>query len=392
MRAGRSPIKVLCALALLGACGEVRAAPGGTAAADVPRWRAGDAPSLAIGSVEGAEAFRFEDIASVRRGSDGSIVVADRGARQVRVFDAQGRHVRTAGRKGRGPGEFEGLSRLFLLPGDSLAAWDANQRRITVFAPGGALARVESLDLPGFGGSLDAVFPDGSLVARPGIDPFQLDASGEGERRLQVVHMVRPAGETEWRALDGMPGLEEVVVKHERGSGTNPVLFGRTHVAAAGRSRWYTGDTDRFEVTVRAPDGAPLRVLRRDHTPVPVSASDAARARAAFQESREEEVAGLPAGLAAASEDAPVPPHRPTMPAFDRIVEDTDENVWVRHYHFPPDATQRWSVFSAAGELVAEAETPPGLHVEQIGPDWILGVAKDEMGVSYVHRHVLTRS
>lgn len=379
----------LCAT-LPAACGEIRAA-GAAAGAGVPRWQVGEAPSLVIGSVDGADVF--EDLSSVRRRSDGSFAVADRGARQVRIYDARGRHVLTTGRRGRGPGEFEGLSRLFLLPGDSLAAWDANQRRLTVLAPDGSMARVQTLDLPGFGASLDAVFPDGSLVARPGMDPFQLQAADEGERRLLVVHLVRPAGQGQWRALEGMPGLEEVVVRQDgAGTATNAILFGRTHVAAAGQARWYTGDTDRFEVTVRAPDGAPLHVLRREHAPTPVSGADVARARASYQQRRREELSGLPAALAAGREDAPVPPHRATLPAFDQVVEDADGNAWVRHYHFPTDAPQRWSVFSPTGELLAEAETPAALHVQQIGPDWIVGVAMDDLGVSYVHVHALSRS
>jgi hypothetical protein len=387
----RRLVVVLCAPALLAACGDVRAAGAG-AAAPVPQWRAEPGPSLAIGNAEGAADYQFEEISSVRRRLDGTFAVADRGARQVRFYDAAGRYLLTAGRKGRGPGEFEGLSRLFLLPGDSVAAWDPNQQRLTVLAPGGAVARVESLELPGYGAAVDAVFADGSLVAHPGIDPFQMHASAEGQRRLPVVHMVRPAGQAEWRPLDGMPGLEEVVVRHGRGSGTSAVLFGRRHVAAAGKARWYTGDTDRFAITVRAADGTPVQVLQRDHTPTRVSAAHLARAHEDLQRSRREDAAALPPGLAGQAGDEPVPPHRETMPAFDAVVEDSDGKVWVRHYHFPSDAPQRWSVFSPTGQLVAEAETPAGLHVQQIGPEWIMGVAKDDMGVSYVHVHALARS
>ncbi len=378
---------LLCAAVLSAACGEVRAAarPG---TADVPQWQAAPEPSLVIGTAEGAAAYQFQEISAVRRRADGSFAVADRGARQVRFYDAGGRHLLSAGRKGRGPGEFEGLSRLFLLPGDSVAAWDPNQQRLTVLAPSGAVARVESLDLPGLGARLDAVFADGSLVARPGMDPFQASAGGTGVRRLPVVHLVRPAGQVQWRPLEAMPGLEEVAVT----DGSSAVLFGRTHVAAAGLARWYTGDTDRFEVTVRAPDGTPQRVLRRDHTPASVSAADVARARAEHRQRLQDDAAGLPQALAAQAASAPVPPHRETVPAFDEVVEDADGNVWVRHYHFPSDVPQRWSVFSPAGELVAEAETPAGLHVQQIGRDWIAGVAKDDLGVSYVHVHALPRS
>ena len=391
MASGRRLVSVLCAPALLAACGDVRAAGAGAAAA-VPQWRAAPGPSLAIGTAEGAAAYQFEEISSVRRRRDGTIAVADRGARQVRFYDPAGHHLLTVGRRGRGPGEFEGLARLFLLPGDSVAAWDPNQQRLTVLSPDGTIARVEPLALPGYGAAVDAVFADGSLVAHRGIDPFQPHASAEGQRRLPVVHMVRPAGQTQWRALEGMPGLEEVVVRDERGSGTSALLFGRRHVAAAGRARWYTGDTDRFSITVRAPDGTPVRVLQREHTPTRVSAAHLARAREELQQSRREDAAAVPPWLARQAGDQPLPPHRETMPAFDAVLEDTDGRVWVRHYHFPSDAPQQWSVFSSGGRLVAEAQTPARLQVQQIGPDWIAGVLKDTLGVSYVHVHALSRS
>ena len=74
------------------------------------------------------------------------------------------------------------------------------------------------------------------------------------------------------------------------------------------------------------------------------------------------------------------------------MVEDADENVWVRHYHFPADAPQQWSVFSPSGELIAGAETPANLRIHQIGRGWVVGTRLDEVGVGYVQLHALSRS
>jgi hypothetical protein len=377
---------------LLSACtegdGAVRDSPG---KADLPLWQAAEAPALVIGVVEGAAAYQFDGIAAVRRLPDGTFLVADRGAREVRMFDTDGRHLRTVGRAGGGPGEFESVSRLFVLPGDEFGIWDARQKRYTVFSRNGPVERVETIDLPGMGGPLEAVFDDGSMVARPGIDGVALFAASEGERRLPLMHLLRAPGEAEWRPLEGFAGREEFVTR-ANGVSTTAILFGRDHVAAAGRSRWYTGDTDRFEVTVRAPDGSELLVLRREHTPQPVTDAILARAHADQRERAErnrQETARVMGSRAASSV---VPPHRSTMPAFDEVVEDSDENVWVRHYRFPADAPQRWSVFAQTGELIAEAETPAGLRVQQIGPDWITGIATDDFGVAYVHVHLLSRT
>lgn len=375
-------------------CGDSRAEasrlPGGE---DLPRWQVAASPSLVLGVVDGAAPYQFDGIEAVRRRSDGSIVVADGGSSELRVYDPGGRYLFAVGGSGGGPGEFESISRIFVLAGDSIGAWDSRQKRFTVFTPKGSLARTETLsDIPGMGGPLDAIFADGSMVARSGINPLQLMASEEGVRRLSVTHLLRAAGATDWRRMEGFAGREELVIRTDRFLAALGILFGRDHVVAAGRSRWYTGDTHRFEVTVRAPDGAEILRLRRNHTPVPVTDADLARAQADYRSRREQSRQDIVRRMgAAAVEDEPVPPHRATMPAFDNVIEDVSENVWVRHYHFPADARQRWSVFAPTGELIADVETPSELRIHEIGSGSVVGTTTDELGVQYVQVHSLDR-
>jgi hypothetical protein len=376
---------------LVAGCADGRAAdaPGRS----LPTWRVSDAPVRVIGSSDGAKAYQFDGIAGARRREDGGFVVADGGSKEIRIFDAEGRHLRTMGRAGGGPGEFEGIGRVFLLRGDSVAAWDPRQQRLTVFAGDGRVARTEALPLPGAAAPVEAILEDGTLVARAGIDFMSLMAAREGERRLPVTHLVRAPGTEEWREVGGFAGREELVYRSGGSVSFDGVLFGRDHVAAAGRRRWYTGDTDRFEITVRSPDGSTAGVLRRDHVPQPVTEAVLERARADRREQGEASRREMERRMGARAREVKEPelPHRPTIPAFDQVVEDAGENVWVRHYHFPADAPQRWSVFSPAGELIAEAETPAGLRVQQIGPDWILGIASDEMDVNSVQIYALVR-
>lgn len=381
----------LLASLLVSGCADGRAAdaPG----SGLPAWRVSDAPIRVIGMGDGARAHQFDGIAAVLRREDGGFVVADGGSKEIRVFNPEGRHLRTLGGAGRGPGEFEGIGRVFLLRGDSVAAWDPQQQRLTVFTEDGRVARTETLPLPGVAAPVEAVLEDGTLVARAGVDFMSLMAAREGERRLPVTHLVRAPGTETWREVTGFAGREELVYRSGGAVSFDGVLFGRDHAAAAGRRRWYTGDTDRFQVTVRGPDGAEVGVLRRDDAPRPVTEAVLERARAEKRERSEASRREMARRMGARAREVKEPelPHRPTMPAFDRIVEDSGENVWVRHYHFPADAPQRWSVFSPAGELVAEVETPAGLQIQQIGPDWILGIATDEMDVDFVQMYALVR-
>ena len=83
--------------------------------------------------------------------SDGRLLV-DIGT-AIDYFDASGRFVRRIGRAGNGPGEFQRISTILALPGDSLfAAVDARRARIIVFETASGALRREVVVRPFFPG------------------------------------------------------------------------------------------------------------------------------------------------------------------------------------------------------------------------------------------------
>jgi hypothetical protein len=93
---------------------------------------------LRIGQGETSTAFQFTQISQMIAGTS-AIYVTQRGDQEIRMFDFQGRHVRTIGRAGSGPGEFDALASIGLI-GDTLWTIDTNLRRISLFnATDGAL-------------------------------------------------------------------------------------------------------------------------------------------------------------------------------------------------------------------------------------------------------------
>ncbi len=74
---------------------------------------------LQFGSAEGDDPnFTFGAI-RVQAASDGTIYVLDQQAAEVRVFDSDGRYLRTIVRRGEGPGEIGAANGIFL-SGDTL--------------------------------------------------------------------------------------------------------------------------------------------------------------------------------------------------------------------------------------------------------------------------------
>ena len=122
-----------------------------------------EAPRLAIGALDGADAELFHRIRGVARLSDGSIAVVDESSGEIRLFDSAGVHRRTMGGLGEGPGEFESPWLIWALPGDTLWVGDYRPWRFNVFGPDGRWARAVQPD-PVF-----VNFPRGGGVLSGGI-------------------------------------------------------------------------------------------------------------------------------------------------------------------------------------------------------------------------------
>src|SRR5690606_21103404 len=101
-------------------------------------WTAAEAVS--IGVVDGPEEYTFGRITDVAALPDGSVAVLDGTDLVVKVFDANGGHLRTFGGKGGGPAEFQGVTRL-ALRGDTIVVHDWRLSKLAEFTLHGELIR-----------------------------------------------------------------------------------------------------------------------------------------------------------------------------------------------------------------------------------------------------------
>ena len=346
-------------------------------------WQFGAQPSLSIGSVESGganELFRVQDATLL---ADGRIVIANAGSGELRVFNADGSHSGTWGRQGEGPGEFSsGPSAVALWPGDSIAA------------PGGS--RVSLFDLDGNHGrdvALDAtrsnvldLFPDGRMVS---MGSLLLNRRTMGSPDLVQY-------DTEWSVLDtdgtlhASPGeflaTEEWVWSFpDGGTGENPYPFKRDTRGAVWGNLVAIGVQDSYEIRAFAADGSLVRIVRRDWNPRSPTQAD-------LEEYVARAYAHLPpeAGSRALSmfKDMPL---MDSYPAFEEILSDRAGYLWVREYRMFGEGDAVWTVFDSEGRIQGVVETPPGLDVFEIGEDYVLGLAQDELGVEHVQMWALDR-
>lgn len=348
-------------------------------------------PLIEIGEMEGAPEYQLHDVQHVTRLSDGTIVIANNGSSEVRFYDDAGRYLRSSGQRGGGPGEFESISLMRRLAGDTLLVWDARNRRVTLLGPDGTYIRdftpegMNGQVVSGVGAALE----DGTLLARgTGRVP---SASTRSHRDTLHYSVIRGDSVRELRRY---PGAERSLQIQESGGRVmsimiSQVAFGRTAHAAAGRDGFYIGSSDTYEIHRYDADGTLRGIIRSAHVPEqPVTADlfqawvDATLERRAqsFTES------GLEFDAAAVRKDVEESERAPTVPLYGDLLADQAGGVWVKDYVMPgPDGRpERWTIFAEDGTMRGAIDLPPRFRPMYVDGDTVAGVITDEYDVQYV--------
>jgi hypothetical protein len=355
------------------------------------RWTIADTPTVSIGGDATGPASDLYGITGLVRLSDGRIVVGDR-AQRVIVFDAAGRHVRTFGARGEGPGEFSALRSIQRLAGDTLLVSDArNALRLSYFTADGAFIRsVNAASLgggQGFGAVVGAL-ADGTLVGlRSGLGgSLARGPDGEVQWGRGEIQLLRFG--SDGRALGSLgtyPGYEEILIP-----GLGPMAISdesspmRATLVAVGRDRVYLATGDRFEVRAFTPEGGNAGVISEEYDLVPTTERHLVDfftvhpAGARFDRTRWESMQwNLERGR--------------SLPAITDLRLDDEGNLWIGEFRAGPAAVQTWHVHSGSGTHVATATMPAGFRAFAIGRESVLGVWRDQVGVEYVQVRTIVK-
>jgi len=353
---------------------------------EASQWTVRTEPSLRVGRIEGDPAYLFGDVVDAVRLADGRIFVADRQAQQVRVFDPRGRHLRTLGRTGDGPGEFRRLSDLSSLPGDSVAAWDRQHGRLTILTPDGELARVARTSWDRFNtlGGLHHL-GDRRFVMTGSLSSYYVEdrPSGTIERPATSVHVIDAEGAI--RTFGSFPGLE--IGFHGTGFGRPP--FGRSITVSAREGVVYVGTQETLEYRAYSPEGRLLRIVRGPREDLVV---DEGLRDAYWDYRRRRAILETPEQRREFADRVAATPFPPTRAAFSRLLVDSGGNVWVEHAPSREDLDPRsWRVFDPSGALLGLVRLPDRFRALEIGDDYVLGIWRDDLWVPYVQLHELVK-
>jgi len=342
-------------------------------------WTLDSVPTLDIGTLDGPPELQLYQVRGAFRLADGGVAVLNAGSREVRLYGADGRHLRSMGGEGDGPGEFNNPGSLHRWADDSLAVWDARARRLTVYGLDGSLGRTlalpqpEGLGLPSFRHRLS----NGALVTTS--MKLSEDALSSGEVRIPVeVALLSDDGEVSV-SLGTFPGDDTFMQIAEESVSILRIPFARGLAVAPHRNQTIVAETGRLELRYFGPGGSTERIARVAVPPRQATDAD----RQAYLEERLANAAEQARpGLRTLLLDHPGPD---TLPAFSALKDDVLGNTWVRLFRSPADTgAEQWIVLDAEGAARGTVALPPGIDVYEIGPDWLLGLWTDELDVEHV--------
>ena len=265
-------------------------------------------PELAIGELEGPPPYVFGRLSGLDVDPDGRIVVVDAQAREMRIFSAEGEHLRTIGREGDGPGEFRRPDHARWTSDGRIVVRDQRGAGFSVFSADGDYLAGWPL-ASGFGTSTPFFLDAQERVVNPTLRDrlVTYDLSGTAHDTLPI-----PSRGSNAPRLD-------VVMAGGRASYSIPFMPDEYWSMTRG-GHFLFGTSDRYAFERWEGDGRVIRI-EREAKAVPVATGEAAQARE--QLTRTIRRANDP-NWRWQGPDVP-----PTKPWFRNLLPGLDGTVWV---------------------------------------------------------------
>lgn len=345
----------------------------------VQEWQARE--RVAIGVVAGDPMQEFGRVMGVVKLRDGRIAVADHQALEVRLFSPDGDYQQSVGRQGRGPGEFVGLTRLVRLPGDTLVT--GNSLKMATFSPDAELVREQLMDWSG--AASPPMFVETHYPLSNGDFVLYAMTSSSGQRedgelsRSPVSYLLANVETGVSDTLGSFFGLEQMTYSDVEGTHTAIPLFPAATMMMIGTNHVVIGDQAadsvlRYDPATRAAVWVRLPVAAE---PVPAPLRREAFDTDCDWTSDEAEIERCQASLRRL-------PEQQRFPVFEDLAVDSLGRVWVKQY--PRDVAREhatWLVLQDS-RTVATIRLPENVRPMQIGDGYVLGLARDDLGVESV--------
>ena len=336
----------------------------------VASWRVSEEPVFRHGW--GPDDSSFVNIGAGAILSDGRAVIAEADGSGIFFFSVDGSIENKVGRNGEGPGEFQNVSGIHRLPGDSVLVMDDGNVRASVLDPRGGYIRASR------------VVPRGGFLSYRTIG-----VSSTGHVLLWPVSLApsgAPAGWVDGSLLRVSPdGLQvdtvfvAAWVENFRDGPWDP--FPAYAMTEVGSGLITYARSDIPEVVWYDENGSKVQISRWAHQWVPVNDS-------VWQAYSEAYMGRFRAGTDLAPYERNLAERRGitrgVLPAFGTLHTDVEGTAWVGEYEFFARHPDRYLTIHSDGTLNGWVHVPDGLTILDIGIDRILGIERNEVDVQAV--------
>ncbi|MDX1675503.1 MAG: hypothetical protein R3314_11970 [Longimicrobiales bacterium] len=333
-------------------------------------WRLTE--ELRIGTVAGDGPDLFGRITSLTVDGAGRVYVLEGQAQEIRVFDGAGAHVRTFGREGGGPGELARGLRIELGPHGSVWVADPQNNRASVFDTAGRYVEGHSM-AGGF-----TLLPWPGRFDRAGHYYWPVPLRSQTEFRMGLVRY-----DSTLTPLDTLAVPEDPVEREYFELRQGDDRFARVGVPYTGGFRWllspagtfwglFTGPYRLFELSS---DGDTLRTITREHSPLPVTEDDLARAREDLEWFVQE---------GGQVDWSRIPSHKP---AIEYAFLDDRHHLWVWPVMPVGREGLALDVFDPTGRYLGRVESPVPIAIRPtpvVRDDVMYAVTESELDVPFV--------
>jgi len=354
-------------------------------------------PLLTVGVVEGAPEYQLFRVSAAARLSDGSIVVANGGSRDVRFYGPDGTHRATVGGPGQGPEEFRYPTAILVRPGDTVQVQDFMDR--VTYAPDGTFLGRVTMDM----GALQAAvgegafsenglwLSDGSFFTPAYVRERRTGAPIAGAPfRPPILALRIPGDPSGADTLGRFGGILQQYVEVGGGPGAVRAMvppFGASTLWAHGApgGTMVIADSEEPQVLLFKGDGSRVVVrwpgAREPITPEEVEAWKETQRNSSWTRNQ---LPQLERGWAAME----IPAQKAAY--GQPVAMGRDGSVWLPESpEFLVDPA-RFLVFTPEGLLRGRATLPGPFRVMDAGPDWVLGVWLDENEVEFLRLYRIT--
>jgi hypothetical protein len=351
-----------------------------------------------IGQAEGNDTVTFGRIQHIAVASDNRLFVFDAQGPSFKLFDSSGALVRFVGRKGAGPGEFEQVTGIGMLPNGRLAMWDASHGRVNIYTSEGEFSAQWRVPTSGFFAS------DGLQTDNTGAIVLRMPVSGDKAKgaigtialmRFDSLGTVQDTIFTpQW--IDPAPTL---TAQGPNRIGRRTVPFApRTMFAWSRTGHLLSGPSTPYTFYLTHGAGAPRRI-EREWTAVSLLPEESQYERDALT-------------WAMRTIDPNWQWSGPSMPetkaAYEQLQSGDDARIWVKIHSTaerlenpeepraepgqPPRPIQRfgepnvYDVFEPNGMYLGRVRGDQNQELMRMRGNQVWGVLTDSLGVTYVAR------